>query len=163
MATFGVNFEVQGLDAVKELRTALAATDAATAKEKLTKRINDATPALVSALQSAAMAIPASGRTARRDGQSLRAALSAAIRIDRTSDGARVFVDSARMPEGSKQMAYAFDKPDGWRHPVFGLPSSVQQDGHPWFHPTVAGHRRDFDAAGESAVEDIAQSLGLRR
>lgn len=163
MAVLGVGFQVEGLDAVHALRSALAVTDEVTAKEKLTKRINEATPALVSALQSAAAAIPASHNIARRDGQSLRSALSAAIKVERTKDGARVFVDSARMPEGSKQMGFAFDKPGGWRHPVFGLASSVQQDGHPWFHPTVNGHRRDFDAAGEAAIDDIAQSLGLRR
>ena len=67
MAVLGVGFQVEGLDAVHALRGALAVTDEVTAKEKLTKRINEATPALVSALQSAAAAIPASHNNALRN------------------------------------------------------------------------------------------------
>lgn len=163
MGAFDVAFEVQGLAKVESLARTLREFDRAAAQERLNKRIEEKAPELVSALQSAARAIPAAGRDARRDGQSLRAALSSAIRLEKTPEGVRVIVDSGQMPDGAKQMGYAFDRADGWDHPVFGTSARVRQSGSPWFRKTVAAHARQFDAAGQTAIEDIAQGLGLRR
>jgi hypothetical protein len=68
---------------------------------------------------------------------------------------------ASAMPPGQQKLPRYLDRPDGWRHPVFGNREHwVQQIGQPWFGTTLKQHAPKFRRACVQAIDDYAKRLG---
>jgi hypothetical protein len=90
--------------------------------------------------------------------------MKAQARLSGRSTGARVAV-RRRGPRGFELAARRLNRKRGWRHPVFGTDSWVQQKATPveWFDRAMREHRKDFRDGVLKAVTEMAQRLASRR
>jgi hypothetical protein len=146
--------------------------------QKLRRNIGRAGQPVVAEIRAAAMAVRI---TSSRDGQGrpkgsthLRARVAAATLLSQTKNGIRFKVSANRVdPNG-----YGVTLPRyldasinrrfvRWRHPVF-FPGPIgeapprrvtQQSGSPFFFVTIKRHKRDFEKAVVSAVDEAAKEM----
>jgi hypothetical protein len=154
-------------DVVRALRRTAAGKEL---QRAMNKEIRDAAKPVVAELRAAAMTIPDVSLARRGDGDSLRRMLARATRAQTLQSGVRLMVDKRKMPAGTESMVFAIERPQGWRHPVFGGGERtraewawVQQAGHPWFRPTVRRHERTFQRAVLNAMTRVIQQLETGR
>ncbi len=134
----------------------------------MNRQIRAAAAPVVGDVRRAALAIPDRSEARRRDQRSIRREIARATRTEILTgrrSGVRIVVDKRRLPADSTAMAHAFEKPEGWRHPVHARPDQtrsewtwVHQPGHPFFAPTIQRHEGEFrraviDAMNETAAE----------
>ena len=168
-STFEVSLTVNGGHQFRNLIRGLRAAGAGDLKRAMNKEVRLAARPVLADLRAAAMRIPDVSAARRRDEGSIRAALARAVRIQSTQSGVRLIVDKRKMPPGSEPMVFAFEMPQGWRHPVFGSGERtrsewtwIQQQGHPWFRPTVLRHEHTFRKAVLDAMDETARQLEAR-
>lgn len=92
----------------------------------------------------------------------LRSAIAAGIQV-KVMTGARagvtIVASSKAMGPGQESLVRAWESSKGWRHPVFGGDTWVQQHGHPYFRRTIESHRDQVRAAVENAMAEAVASL----
>jgi hypothetical protein len=157
----------------KELR-AVATDERRGLQRKMNRQIRAAARPVVADVRRAALDIPDRSAATRRDQRSIRREIANATRTEILTGrraGVRIVVDKRRLPADSTAMAHAFERPQGWRHPVWADPDKtrgdwtwVHQAGHPWFAVTIQPHEGEFrravlDAMDETAAE-IDRALG---
>lgn len=78
--------------------------------------------------------------------------------------GAVTITASARaLPPKRKAMLRLYNKPGGWRHPVFGKDTWVHQQGRPYFGSVILDHQAQIRAAVELALDQAASAVGRHR
>ena len=100
----------------------------------------------------------------------LRANLAGGIKVQiKASESARqvgVFIASTGKSPASKQLKRGYDKPGGWRHPVFqrsaGGPRTtvwVTQKGRPYFGSVIARKEAVISASVEAALDSAVDAI----
>jgi hypothetical protein len=84
----------------------------------------------------------------------------------------KVVASGKALPANRKRMVKLWEREAGWRHPVFERQASgqlgtdstvwVQQQGRPYFNPTIRGNADVFRAAVEKAMRRAAEALARR-
>ncbi len=70
-----------------------------------------------------------------------------------------VFIESRGSDPASKALKRSFDRPKGWRHPVFGTDTWVPQLGRPYFGSTVERRAPQIEKAVKQALEDATNEI----
>ena len=101
----------------------------------------------------------------------LRTNLAAGIRVQiKASESARqvgVFIASTGKSSAAKQLKRSYDKPGGWRHPVFqrGTAAGAQktvwvtQKGRPYFGSVIARKEAAIAASVEAALDHAVDTI----
>jgi hypothetical protein len=129
-------------------------------KRELRKEIRAAAMPAADDAKTTVMQAPASGGHGPSTG--LRQELADGIKVTlMTGKNAGVAIRStgAGMDGGKRKLIRAYDKPAGWRHPVFQTGVWVQQLGRQYFKTRIATHKPDVDAAVRRALQTALNSL----
>lgn len=97
-----------------------------------------------------------------RHGLRLAVARSTRSRVKYSGNtvGARIYIDVGAMPADQRRLPAALNKPDGWRHPVFGHRDRwVKQVGGPYFEPPLQALTPKVRAGITRAVEKAMKEL----
>jgi len=167
MADDLLQMQVTNVERYRRVRRALRdASEGGGLRREMNKQIRTAANPVVADLRAAAMRIPDVSVATRADKDSFRRMLARATRSSTLQSGVRLLVDGRRMPPGMAGMIFAVERPQGWRHPVFGSGERsrsewvwVHQAGHPWFFPTAHRHEHDFRDAVMDAVADTIRRI----
>lgn len=95
----------------------------------------------------------------------LRESIARSLRISVTDSGVRITTTGATLPKDQRGLPRALNKPQGWRHPVFGDKDTwVQQYGNPpgWFFSTAEAHKPMAAKRVERVVRDYVARLAAR-
>lgn len=69
-------------------------------------------------------------------------------------------VRASKLPPSQRKLPRRWDKPDGWRHPVYGNRNVwVPQKGHPYFRTTVTEAKPQLTTAVVSAMTVAAEKI----
>lgn len=103
-------------------------------------------------------------RRPRAKSHALRATIARSIRsrvqYSGKTYGLRVFVDASSLPQQERRLPAYLNRPQGWRHPVWGHRDRwVQQTGQPWWDPVVARHKPRLRRAVAQAVNATLKQL----
>lgn len=176
--------QAEGGRELKELNRRMKnAGDGKALKRRLRQEIKDAGDPVVQDLRAAVRRVnvtSSQGGTARPDRSTgLRRRVARATGLSITTSGIRIRVSPKKVSRGQsatgksygdtlpKYLDASVGRYDRWRHPVF-FPGSiseapsrrvVQQEGQPWFFPTITKHRSDFRSAVFAAMEDINDQI----
>jgi len=97
----------------------------------------------------------------RRSG--LRATIAAATGSSVTTGTDRVNVTfrmrSSQLPPEQRTLGKRWNKPQGWRHPVFGHDAWVQQVGHPYFDVVIKANAPVLAAGVEAALRAAVETI----
>lgn len=97
--------------------------------------------------------------------ESIAAAAGAQVSASATKAGLAFKVKSSTMPPSQRKLPRRWDKPGGWRHPVYGNRNVwVKQVGNPYFRSTINSRREQVTtgvvAAMVAAAEQITHGRG---
>lgn len=74
--------------------------------------------------------------------------------------GLRVFVDATSLPQSQRRLPAYLNRPQGWRHPVWGHRDRwVQQTGEPWWDRAIVRHKPRLRRAVTAAVNATLKQL----
>ena len=129
-------------------------------KRELRRNFKDAAEPVLGDVEQSILLMPSHhDGTLRRD-----VAKTVVARTSFSSGGVRVQIDSLgqRMPAGKESLPFHADSAKGWRHPVYGHEDRwVRQYGKPeWFERPIADNAREFQAAGQRALDETQRKLG---
>jgi hypothetical protein len=97
---------------------------------------------------------------AQRRAAGLRQTIASATRLQQTTKGIRIVINSQRLPEDQRSLPRRLDSDKGWRHPVFGNRSNwVSQKGGPYFATTIKKRAPAFRQAIVDAMDEITAEL----
>lgn len=138
-------------------------------KDRAAGRIHDAATGLLSdeLVAKEARRIKARQRSVQRRVEkagSLREQIAAAAGSSVSASDKKVAlafrVRAGNLPPSQRKLPRRWDKPGGWRHPVFGNRNVwVQQVGHPYFRTTVTKNRDQVTSAVVSAMTVAAEKI----
>ncbi len=92
----------------------------------------------------------------------LRAGIAAGIKVTlMTGNTAGIIIRAtgSGLPASQKKLVRAYNKPGGWRHPVFKTGTWARQQGRPYFGSVIIQHKDQVTRAVELAMYQAAQSL----
>lgn len=108
-------------------------------------------------------------KTAKRKGQTiyrrrgLRQAIAESIGVGistpKKGTGGVVIRASASQLGSAAPLVRAYDRPEGWRHPVFGTSDWVQQEGRPYFGSVIRKYQDQVWVAVEQAANAAAAAV----
>lgn len=93
----------------------------------------------------------------------LRQGIAAGVKVQIMTGkktGVQIVSSGSALPAEQKRLVRAYDKPKGWRHPVFADKDTwVSQTGRPYFATIVPKRRAEQIAAGRAILADGAAAL----
>lgn len=100
----------------------------------------------------------------RSSGHGLRSSVAAGIksRVSYTGRkiGARIWVDTAVLPQSQRKLPRYLNRSKGWRHPVWGDRQVwVAQFGEPYFDHPIERRRAEVKKAVDKAVQEVLRTL----
>jgi hypothetical protein len=130
-------------------------------KRELRKEIRRAATPAADDAKSTVLQTPASGGNSGEH-TGLRQELADGIKVTlMTGKNAGVAIRStgAGMDKGKRKLVRAYDKPGGWRHPVYQTGAWVQQLGRQYFGTRIATHKEQVAEAVRTAMKNALDSL----
>ena len=92
--------------------------------------------------------------------EQIAAAAGAAVSASSKKVSLAFRVRAGNLPPSQRKLPRRWDKPSGWRHPVYGNRNVwVPQKGHPYFRTTVTENRGQVTAAVVSAMTVAAEKI----
>lgn len=174
-----IEVSVQGADQLADVARRLRTAGRGDLRRELLKEIRQQTAPVVADLKAAVMRIDsratpdrrgARSRAAHRGGRGsasshgLRRTIASAIVVKITtsgfSTGVRIRVNPKKLPADQRSLPKALNRPDGWRHPVFGNRNSwVTQTGKPYWNETIQPHLPTVRRGVTQTLERFARRL----
>lgn len=149
--------------AVHAIRDAMAAeADGKQLRRDLLRELREVGKPLVPDLQSAVRSIPAVTRAEPPLRDAVAQQVTVGARMSGRQTGLRIAVGTKKDPRGFRFAGRRLNSRKGWRHPVFGRDTYVQQYGREWFDPTVLKRRDDARAAVMAAIDAMARRIADR-
>lgn len=90
----------------------------------------------------------------------IAAGIAVQIMASQTRSGVQIVARQKDMPPGTGGLVRQWDKPQGWRHPVFGNRGVwTVQIGRPYFASVIETHKPEVTAAVTAAMKEAVESL----
>lgn len=117
-------------------------------------------PVLQAAVRSLPDVSPAAAAPPLRDAVARQITVGA--RMSGRYTGLKVTVGTKRDPRGFRFAGRRMNSRRGWKHPVFGTDTWVEQQGRQWFEPPIVERQWEMQAAVMAAVEAMARRIADR-
>lgn len=175
--------EVRGpTRSLAELSARLKAASRGDLQKRLTRGLRKAATPIVADLKSTVSSLPVRGvrgggakqrlaearrsragwRKAQKGGTGLRATTARGIGVQVSPGRARVRIrlNPNVLPPDQRKLPKYLDRPQGWRHPVFGDRDVwVQQYGKPWWAATIRPHLPAATREVAGAMDEVAREI----
>lgn len=130
-------------------------------KRALRKRLKDAAGPAVQDVKTTVLSAPASGG-ASGEHTGLRQGLADGVKVTLMTGknaGIQIRNTGSGLPASQKKLVRAYNKPGGWRHPVFKTGAWVKQLGRQFFEARIVTHQAEFTEAARAAMKDALDTL----
>lgn len=154
-------FEIRGgQDLARITRELKHVGDGKTLRKRFSKELRAAAKPMVPAVRASIMAIPTHGDKHTGLRSRMARATKLTVRTSGKQAGVAVRVDGRKMPPGEGALpAYMEGTKKPWRHPTWGTPPYVTQQGHEYFYPVVrplaSKARHDVDKLAKDIANEI--------
>lgn len=92
--------------------------------------------------------------------QSIAAAAASQVSASDKKTALAFRIKASTLPPSQRKLPRRWDKPSGWKHPVFGNRNIwVKQTGHPYFAPTISKNKSQVTTGVVSAMTAAAEKI----